>query len=864
MPCGFVCSCPQTSVAIYDPICNLLSNLKSKRSSYAFNSIEKQYFTGKFLSSLKFSDLYDRIYSAYQFVNSNNACPLDFSQIGSNCYALINDGLYDWTRAQSRCSLLNSELASFNDQSELDMIRAWLNGMTFVRKNIWTDGRLINNQWVWNNNNSTISLSLLQNLNEESDVDALDLSFSSGFMLTNDERVDTRLNYVLCKTSRFEFNNKTVRLNLIDEVTAITATGAKIIGYTYEINVNENSDFTRVIQPTVQNYSKIYLSNPIENVKFYTGTAYPYTSPFVVTLCNQLTGSQIHQVQQYVYNYWTYIMPEYLTCNCFNLYITNADFYIDTRNTTSTMISFIAKVNDSILDSQTIYDPKLKASEIYAILASNGYSQCFPKIASSATLQLTSPSFIYISSSTVVSSINKIRPDLVGQVQVAPLFESDHININTNKIVSVRSFDVKIGGKSIDFLKQKEIDLNRLIDQLNYQNPDLFINLPNGGIYSRNYFFVLFSLQEINQNKYQETIYLIQGIFRNEYPQFSRVSVTIPLQEEYIDTEKNSLFGLSVMLTINEELAFDVININLTIFDHVQSMNSSFSFFKPKSLVYPLSESIVFFSNMAITQNNIPKFEMSIKKVLTETESSYSGQSILLAKQKPYIAKNGTVFWKLFIIIPNIEKTENNFILKEDNSVFVNKLKSSINFVHPSQNLYEFFTSIKSLYDISMHFSVVIEGLVAEYDLDLIRNSIVEAWKLAVQKDSELSNEWTNRSQIVFIDNYKELVNEKNNLYYTQLLYFITQNNNLVLQSPEELVSILPNYQVIQSIIQSNNITYILVDPNNSDIIDDSSYFHIDLLGTIDLNGYNQIQNIITNVFAQYYLSKFDFIFVGF
>jgi hypothetical protein len=853
-PCGFVCICLQAPTAYYGTICESKSPIMPQSAPCIYKAIETQYFSGSQLSLLTFNEIIDTIYKAYQTVNQNNVCPLGFTLVAGSCYRLINDYKYDWNQAQGSCSSLNSQLASFNNLTELDLVRSWLNKMVLTRQNIWTDGKLINGKWLWNSNKNTIPSDLLVNVGSNSAIDTLDLSYSNGFSLTNDVPADSPSNYILCKTSIFTFNKNTVSLSLINQTTAITSTGQPILGFTYQVNVTESYNLVSVNQPKTQDYLTLYSYNPIQHGQYYIDQVFPYSQPFSLTLCNAIPGGQVAQIQSIIYNNWISLVPSFATCNCFNVFIISATPYVDVNNSTSTMISFVGKADSIVYDatsSGTI--PAIK--DIQKLLASNGYSACVPRVPRSATLELATS--VYIPSDSIINGINAVRPDLVGKVQVAPLSKTNGISTIINKAVSLSSFDVLIDGKSLNFLTQTDINPNSLIQQLNYQNPGVVVTLSTG-VYSRSYFFTLFSNNEISEQQYSQLIASINSVFLKNYPQFTsnKVVVTIPLQEQYIDLNLNLFFGLNILITIDQQLADDVLNIDRSIFNQLQSLQTNtivYSFFTPTGYVLPLSESITFFSNMAITQDNIPKLQTLIKNMFETTFPTYANQlSIIMALQQPFSQKDGTIYWKIFII-PNIINTANVLSLTSDINVFVSSLSSAINFVHPSGNSYKFFYNIQNIYDLSTQFSVVIKGMVAGYDRDIIRNSISSTWNLTAGQNVQLSAQWIKGMyQIVFIDTYNILLDQNNDVY-TEYLYFVTQNNAAVAQ---DHFPILPNYQWIQISVTKNNLSYTLVDPNNSNLNDYTSFYSVDFLGYIDFTYYNDISNIIKTEFSKYYNGK--------
>ena len=853
-PCGFLCICLQSPTAFYGTICESTSPITPQSAPCIYKSIETQYFTGSQLSLLTFNEINNRIYQAYQSVNQNNICQLGFSLVAGSCYRLINDYQYNWNQAQGSCTSLNSQLASFSNLTELDLVRSWLNKMVLIRQNIWTDGKLINGKWLWNSNKNAVPIELLVNAGSNSAIDTLDLSYSNGYTLTNDVPANSPSNYVLCKSNIFTFNKNTVSLSLLNQTTAITSTGQTVLGFTYQINVTQSYNLIAVNQPSAQDYSIIYSNVPMQHGQYYTDQVFPYSKPFSLTLCNEIPGGQVSQIQALIYNNWISLVPSYVTCNCFNVFIISATPYVDVNNSASTMISYIGKANNIIYDatsSGTV--PALK--DIQTLLATNGYSACVPRVARSATLELATS--LYIPSDSIINGINAVRPDLAGKVQVAPLAVTNSISTILNKAVSLSSFDVLIDGKSLNFLTQTDIDPNSLIQQLNYQNPGVVVTL-SAGVYARTYFFTLFSTNKISEQQYPQLTASIKSEFLENFPQFinNTVAVTIPLQEQYIDLNLNLFFGLNILITIDKQLADDVLYIDRSIFNQMQSLQTNnvvYSFFIPTGYVLPLSEAITFYSNMAITQDNIPKLQNLIKNMFETTFPAYAGKlSVIVALQQPFIQKNGTIYWKIFII-PNIINTANVLSLTSDINIFISSLSSAINFVHPSGNSYRFFYNIQNIYDLSVQFSVVIKGMVAGYDRNIIRNSISSTWKLTAEQNIQLSAQWTQGMyQIVFIDTYN-IVIDQNNAFYTEYLYFVTHNNAAVAQ---DHFPILPNYQWIQISITKNNLSYALVDPNNSNLKDYSSFYSLDLLGYIDFTYYNDISSIIKAEFSKYYNGK--------
>jgi hypothetical protein len=458
----------------------------------------------------------------------------------------------------------------------------------------------------------------------------------------------------------------------------------------------------------------------------------------------------------------------------------------------------------------------------------------------------------------IENSINAIRQDLVGQVQVTSVSQTDGIDTTGNQSVSICSFDVKIAGKALNFLSQTDIDPTRLIEELNYQSPDNVITLSNG-VYSRNYFFTLFSKIQISRQKYSKLVTSIQNVFLSQYPQFSNFSVTasIPLQEEYIDLSRNVIYGLNILITINKQPVDDIISLNRNIFNQIQiDDNVANTFFVPSGFVMSLSKATTIYSNMAITKNNIPKLEILVQNMFETTLPSYKDElSVILASQKAFIAKDGTKYWKLFIIT-NVKNTGNVLSFTQSNSEFVSKLSELINFVHPSGIAYKIYNNnLQGLYDFSMQFSVVIKGKVAQYDRETIRDAVKVTWNSSVQQSIILNDEWSKGMyEFIFIDNENQLIDLENQ-YYTKFVYFMKRIKNLV---SNEDFDVLPKYEWIEGNIKKKNLPYRLADPDSKNLRDYETLYFVDFAGYIDFTQYDAISKVIKSEFMEFYTGNYS------
>ena len=851
-PCGFTCVCLQSPIAYYGAVCESKGVLTVEEKKCIYSAIETQYFTGTQLGLLRFVDIQNNILQAYQQANAANICPTNFKLVGSSCYRLDTSYLYDWTQAQSNCIAIKAELASFANIAELNQVRSWLSSISLIPKNIWTDGRFIGGRWVWNTNSVPISVDLLSSLSSSANAEGLLLDRSNNYYLTNGG-VNVRGSYVLCKTKPFSFDTTTVSFNLISQQTAITAAGQPALGLKYQINVTESDKITSVSAPSSTTYSAVHSSSPIQYGQYYNDKVYPYDNPFVVTLCDELTGGQIEQARVAIKNRWLAVRPELATCNCFNVFIVSSDKYVDTNNKLATRLVYIGKAND-ILYETTSSGTIPGVSDIYNVLSTQyGFSQCTPRVKRSSTLEIVTQECV--SSNVVRDSIKAIRQDLAGKLLVTSVAQSDAIDTTGNKAVSVCSFDVKINGNSLNFLSQTDIDPERLIEELNYQNPNNVITLSDG-VYSRNYFFTLFSKIELSKQQYSTLTEAIKSVFLKEYTQFSayNVTVSIPLQEEYVDSSRSIIYGLSVLIKIDKQPVDDIIALNRKIFNSIQTPQQVATFFIPTDYVIPLSKAISFYSNLAITHDNKAKLETLVKNMFEATLPSYKDQlSVILASQKIYTLKDGKKYWKLSIL-PNIKNTGNVLAFTESTSDFVSTLSKSINFNHPSGETYKVYSTVQDTFDLSMHHSAVIVGKIAAYDRESILDSVKLAWASAVQQTSVLNNEWSKGLyDLVFVDSDTQMI-DVNNKLYTKITYFVRRNKVPV--KPINMEA-LPRFEWIEIKIREKNLPYKSADPTALSNYD--SFYAIDLLGFIDVLHHSDISSIIKSEFSSQYDGKSNY-----
>ena len=307
---------------------------KASNPNYVYSSKETLYFSGSSLAKMRFDDIKANIYTAYNMENINNLCPSKFTLIGSACYRVIADASYDWNQAKSQCMALQSSLAWFDSPQDLDTVRVWLNReYTYLTNDVWVGGKsqfTSLTAWQWDFNNTAIGAAILSaNWAPGAPVSAptrtaLLLRKANGYLFAN-EAPEKRLYSSQCKKKSFFFDNSNTNVNLVDQISAVDTFGQPLLGYTFLANVSSASEFTSVVAPTGGTYASIFQRMPIQYGALFTGRAYPYASPFLLALCNDLTASQIQLVRQNVKSTWMSVRQEFAQCNCFDIYIVGTD-----------------------------------------------------------------------------------------------------------------------------------------------------------------------------------------------------------------------------------------------------------------------------------------------------------------------------------------------------------------------------------------------------------------------------------------------------------------------------------------------------------------------------------------------------------
>lgn len=225
-----------------------------------------------------------------------------------------------------------------------------------------------------------------------------------------------------------------------------------------------------------------------------------------------------------------------------------------------------------------------------------------------------------------------MRPDLAPSrklVSVDIISHKDLIDINTKSAVTKVYLQVSLNGTNIDFYAQNDFDAQRLIDQLNYQNENssLYV-LKSNQLYSKNYFFTLISSTRVRRQHYELLERRIADVFVTTYKQFADRNVTVltTWQEEYVDESRRIWFGLSVLVSVDNQPVDELITVDRNIFGQVAALTInkevSYSFRLPKltpdEYLHPLAKAFTFFSNILICRRDFDKIETLIKRTVED------------------------------------------------------------------------------------------------------------------------------------------------------------------------------------------------------------------------------------------------------
>jgi hypothetical protein len=229
-PCGFVCACPQEPIAFYGTYCE---NSFTQPTNCIHSAQHTLFFKGDSLGRLRFKDIMDNVFTAYntENINNRNVCPPAFTLVGNACFKLLGDRLYDWNEAKTQCTLLNSHLTWFQSPQELDLVKAWLSNLVLMN-DIWIGGKADNENWNWEMNNTVVPAGLLtqnwapgkpSNTNNKK-ATAMLMSRASGLLFSN-EHPDKGEYLALCKKGAFIFDNSVTKLTPITQINAVDSDG---------------------------------------------------------------------------------------------------------------------------------------------------------------------------------------------------------------------------------------------------------------------------------------------------------------------------------------------------------------------------------------------------------------------------------------------------------------------------------------------------------------------------------------------------------------------------------------------------------------------------------------------------------------
>lgn len=640
-----MCACPQEPTPYYGAICENSVPVVLPPKVCIYSKDETLFFSGTQLGRLRFVDIVSNVYAAYNSENimARNVCPPTFTLVGNACYRVLTDTLYDWNQAKSQCLLLNSDLAWFTSTQDLDLVRSWLNGQLLVN-DIWTGGRQQYNSWYWDFNNTAIPSNVL-NANwapgrptASSTLNAILLSRTNGYLFVN-EAPERRSYSILCKKNAFVFDSSDTILSLTNQITAIDLNGNPLLGFRFVTNVTESGDsISRVVTPSSNTYMTIFSQIPLLYGQYFSGTAYPYTSPFVLSVCGDLTLAQIEQVRRNIRSTWLSVRPEFVQCNCFDVFIVGSEKYTGINNQINTQLTYVPRANQLIIET-TSSGPIPSVTQIYSSLGQLGITQCAARNKRSSLLSVNveGPALDQVSALTLEKTVQRslyvVRPDLETNnknVAVKIISNSDAIDLNSKSAITQVYLQVTVDGQLLDYYTQTEFDTQTLIDQINYQNEKNSLNIiTSNQIYSRNYFLTLISNVKVKKIHYEQLEKNVLNVFLDNYPQFKseKVDVITTWQEEYLDESKNVVWGLNLLIKVDKQPVDNILILDRNIFANLKSLQISqdlvYNVKLPKadSHMYPLSKSLTFFSNNRIVRRDYAKIEALVQKTIEEYNS---------------------------------------------------------------------------------------------------------------------------------------------------------------------------------------------------------------------------------------------------
>ncbi len=876
--CGFVCACTQEPVAYYGAICENSVSIALPSPNCVYSQEETLYFYGPQLPKLRFTDINQNIFTAYNTENINNLCAASFTLIGTSCYRIIADSLYDWNQAKSQCLVLNSNLAWFDNAQEFDLVRGWLNGL-YLTNDVWVDGREQNNVWLWEYNNTNIADFIITpnwapgqpQLN--SAQNALLLSRSSGYMFVN-EAPEKRLYSMMCKKPSFYYDNTNTILTLNRQLTAMDSFGNPLIGYSFLTNVTQFNDFTHVLTPSTNTYATIFSRYPLQYGQYFVGEAYTYTSPFQLPVCGDLTSSQIEKIRVNVKQIWLSIRPEFSQCQCFDIYIISAEKFTDTLNQVSTLLSYVARANQLVIESDS-NGPLPLLPNVFNSLAKIGFSQCQARSKRSTLLDvnvaaasLEQPDYVALAKS-VKNSLVAVRPDYLTNkksINAIIVSNNDALDINSKTPVTQVYLQVLINNQPVNFYTQTEFDTQRLIDELNYQNENNSLTvLRSSEIYTKNYFFNLISSSRVMKQDYYVIESEIKAIFLSAYSQFTtnNVSASIIWQEEYLDENRNIVFSLSVLISVDKKPVDKIIILDRQIFAKLRSvpvtMFLTYNLSLPNLNTYlqPLSKALTFYSNILVCKRDYKKFETLVKEIVKEfkktTSLNNNEVNVILANQEMYVHRNGTPYWKIFVLTT---QTFNNELidLRMDSLHIVENIRRRINFMSSNGEKYLITWNNDDLLDMKYHFSLFIEGKINQKLSADINRAIELTWNLTAYQTKNFELYFAKNYKFTFMPSYEIEIDTDGKLQ-TKIIYFISSYGKLV---NEEEFTLIPKLNWLQDTFDKFNLPYVLLDGNDESLKPYKKLYYVDFSGYVDPLDEQNISNTILGCFRNVYKGNYS------
>ena len=235
---------------------------------------------------------------------------------------------------------------------------------------------------------------------------------------------------------------------------------------------------------------------------------------------------------------------------------------------------------------------------------------------------------------TVETSLNAVRPDFSvnkKSVSVKLISNTEAIDASSRLAVTQVYLQVSVDGQLLDFYTQSEFDTQRLVDELNYQNENKSLTvLDSPHVYSRNYFFTLISSSKVDKLDYPLLEKRVLTIFLANYGQFRDRNVTVATtwQEEYLDEQKNIVYGLSILISLDNTPIDNIITLDRSIFSKLTTVEAnegllySFSLPKPGAYLHQLSKALTFYSNILICRRDYAKIEYLVQAIASNYQKS--------------------------------------------------------------------------------------------------------------------------------------------------------------------------------------------------------------------------------------------------